>query len=207
MGDSFDASRDSGQSFTASSPSILSTALQTTVLGPTVVANVVGNICVCLAICRVRSLRQKPGSSILASLAMSDVSSLSFLVFRLIWLYDIQAVSKVCEHFVIILATLSHVDIVHICLLSCDRYIAIFYPLRYTEIVSKTRVNLALLVAWGAPVVSMMVLPLFYGDSASSQFRTSIIGCSESTSEPPLLRKVHLVLNITLFDAIPFAVM
>ena len=138
---------------------------------------------------------------------MSDFSWLSFLLFRLIWLYDFDAVSKMCEHFVIILATLLHIDIAHICLLSCDRYIAILYPLRYNAIVTRTRVKLALLIAWCAPVVSMVILPLLYVDSACSQFRTSILGCSESTSEPDLLHKVHLVFNITLFDAIPFAVL
>ena len=207
MGDSFDGSRGSDQSFTKPSPSIVSIALQTAILGPTVIANLVGNTCVCLVIWRVRTLRQKPSCSILASLAMSDFSWLSFLLFRLIWLYDFEAVSKMCEHFVIIQATLLHIDIAHICLLSCDRYIAILYPLRYTEIVTRTQVKLALLIAWGAPVVSMVALPLFYVDSDSTQFRTSILGCSESTGETVLLHKVHLIFNITLFDAIPFAVL
>lgn len=207
MGDSFDGFRGSDQNLTAPSPSIVSTVVQTAVLGSTVIANLVGNICVCLTIWRVRTLRQKPGSFILASLAMSDFCWLSFLVFRLIWLYDFEAVSRMCEHFVTILAILLHVDIAHICLLSCDRYIAIIYPLRYTDIVTRTRVKLALLVAWGAPVVSMVILPLFYVDSDSAQFRTSLLGCSESTREPALLHKVHLVFNIALFDAIPFAMM
>jgi len=201
MGDSFD------KSFTAPSPSIVSTALQTAALGPTVIANLVGNTSVCLAIWRVRTLRQRPSSAILVSLAMSDFFWLSFLLFRLIWLYDFEAVSKMCDHFAMVLGTLLHVDIAHICLLSCDRYIAILYPLRYTDVVTRTRVKLALLVAWGAPVVSMVILPLFYVDSACSQFRRSILGCSESTIELALLHKVHLFFNITLFDAIPFAVL
>ena len=206
MGDSSDGSRGYGQNLTAPPPSIVSTAVQTAVLSLTVIANLIGNISVCLAIWRVSTLRQKPSSSILASLAMSDFCWLSFLVFRLIWLYDFEAVSKMCEHFVIILATLLHVDIAHICLLSCDRYIAIIHPLRYTDIVTGIRIKLALLVAWGAPVVSMVVLPLFYVDNDSTQFRTGFLGCSESTRKPTLLHKVHLLFNITLFDAIPFAV-
>ena len=207
MGDSFDRSRGSGQNLTAPSPSIVSTVVQTAILGSTVIANLVGNICVCLAIWRVRTLRQKPGSPILASLAMSDFCWLSFLLFRLIWLHDFEAVFKVCEHFAIILGTLLHVDIAHICLLSCDRYIAIIYPLRYTDIVTRARVRSALLVAWVAPVVSTAVLPLFYVDSHCTQFRRSFLGCSESTRKPALLHKVHLVFNITLFNTIPFAVM
>ena len=200
------ASKGFGPSFTASPPSTVSTALQTAVLSPTFVANLFGNICVCLVICGTRSLRQRPSSSVLASLAMSDFSLLSFLLFRLIWLYDFEAANKACEHFTMLFGALLYVSIGHICLLSYDRYIAILYPLRYIEIVTKARVTLALLVAWGAPLFSTMVLPLFYSDGASSQFRTSLIGCSESTGEPLLLHKVHLVFNVTLFVVIPFVV-
>ena len=137
---------------TASPPGTLSKALQTAVLFPTIVANLLGNICICLAVLRVCSLRKRPSSSILASLAVSDLSMLSFLLFRLIWLYDFEAASKVCEHFVFLVGTLTYVSIAHICLLSCDRYVAIICPLRYREIVSKRRIRGALAVAWGVPL-------------------------------------------------------
>lgn len=207
MSHSFDTFRSSGSGFTASPPGTISKALQTAVLSPTFVANLLGNICVCLVVCRVRSLRQKPSSSILASLAVSDFSLLSFLLFRLIWLYDFEAANKVCEHFLILLGALSYVSIVHICLLSCDRYIAIVHPLRYMAIVTTTRVRLAMLVAWGAPVISLTVLPLFYGDGDSALYRTSIIGCTESSREASLFHKIHLAFNLILFVAIPFVVM
>ncbi|KAJ7384908.1 hypothetical protein OS493_018595 [Desmophyllum pertusum] len=207
MGGSVNASQRSNPGFTASPPSTVSIALQTAVLSPTFVANLLGNVCVCLAISRVRSLRQKPSSSIVASLAVSDFSLLSFVLFRLIWLYDFEAATKVCEHFLVLLAALSYVSIAHICLLTCDRYAAIVYPLRYTTIVTTRRVKRALFVAWGAPVLSIVVLPLFYADSDSSRYRSSIIGCSESGSTPSLVHKVHLSCNLSLFVAIPFMVM
>ena len=200
------ASESFGASFIASQPSAFSIALQTAVLSPTFLANVLGNMSVCLVIFRTRSLRQRPSSSILASLAMSDFSLLSFLLFRLIWLYDFEAANKACEHFIVLFGTLMYVSIGHICLLGCDRYIAIIYPLRYLEIVTRTRVIQALLVAWSAPVVSMVVLPLLYVDSDSTQFRTSVIGCSESTSKHLLMHKVHLAFNTTLFVVIPSVV-
>ena len=196
-----------GGSFDASPPSTVSIVLQTAVLSPTFVANFLGNICVCLTVSRIRSLRQKPGSSILASLAVSDFSLLSFLLFRLIWLYDFEAANKVCEHFLMLLGTLSYVSVVHICLLSCDRYIAIVYPLRYLAIVTTHRVRLALLVGWGAPMISVVVVPLLHGHGDSALYSTSLIGCSESSGEPSLLHKVHLALNLTLFTAVPFVVM
>ena len=208
MDGSGSASKSFGPSFTASQPSAVSIALQTAVLSPTFLANLLGNISVCLVICGMRSLRQRPSSSILASLAMSDFSLLAFLLFRLIWLYDFEAANKVCEHFATLLTTLLYVSIGHICLLSCDRYIAIIYPLRYAEIVTRTRVILALLVAWITPSVSMVVLPaLFYdGNKVYSQLRTSTIGCSESTVELHSWYKAHIALNGTLFVVIPFVV-
>ena len=193
--------------FTVSLPSTLSKALQTTVLCPTFVANLLGNICVCLTVARVRSLRERPTSSILASLAVADLSMLSFLDFRLIWLYDFEAASKACEVFVMLLASLSFVSIAHICLLSCDRYVAIVNPLRYMEIVTKKRIKRALAVAWIAPVVATLLIPLSYLNGASSQFRTSLIGCSASGSDPSHLSKVYQAFNFALFLVIPFAVM
>ena len=208
MDGSNSASKRFGPTLTASQPGAVSTALQTAVLSPTFIANLLGNISVCLVICGTRSLQQRPSSSILASLAMSDLSLLSFLLFRLIWLYDFEAANKACEHFAALFVTLLYVSIGHICLLSCDRYIAIIYPLRYTEIVTRTRVTPALLVAWGVPVVSTVVYPLFYDNGALSRFRTSLIGCSESTGAPhSLWHKVHLVFNSTLFMVIPFVMM
>ena len=88
-----------GDGSTISSPSILSKALQTTVLCPTFIANLLGNMYVCLAVARVRSLRQRPGTSILASLALYDFSLSSLLLLRLIWLYDNEAATKVYEFF------------------------------------------------------------------------------------------------------------
>ena len=193
--------------FTVSPPSTLSKALQTAVLCPTFVANLLGNMCVFLAVVQVRSLRERPSSSILASLAVSDLSMLSFLLFRLIWLYDFEAASKVCEHFSLLVATMSFVSIAHICLLSCDRYVAIICPLRYPEIVSKRRVRGALGVAWGAPLASLLAVSMIHSNERSSLYRTDALGCSESDGKPLLAYQVHVAFNFTFFVATPFLVM
>ena len=202
-----DMSSSPNARFTASPPSTLSKALQTAVLCPTFVANLFGNICVCLAVARVRYLRQRPSSSILVSLAISDLSMLSFLLFRLIWLYDLEAAYKVCEHFSLLLGILTFVSIAHICLLSCDRYVAVICPLRYPEIVSKRRVRGALVVAWVAPLASMLAVPLIYSNERSVLYRTDAFGCTESNSKPSLAHKVHISFNITFFMVIPLVVM
>ena len=89
----------------ASLPSTLSKVVQTTVLCPAFVANLFGNIWVCLAVARVRSIKQRPNTPFLASLALADLSFSSFLLFRLIWLYDFEAASKVCEFFATVICT------------------------------------------------------------------------------------------------------
>lgn len=193
--------------FTASPPSTLSKALQTAILCPTFVLNLLGNISVCLAITHVRSLNQRPTSSLLASLAVCDLSILMFILFRLVWLYDLEAASKVCEFFFVLLSTLCYVSIAHICLLSCDRYFAIVYPLRYADIFTKKRVWGALVVAWGAPMSSMLVVPLTYSNEERTSYRTSLIGCLESESPPTMSHRLHLVINTIVLVAIPFVVM
>lgn len=56
MGESFE------DDFSASLPSTLSKPAQTTVQCPAFVANLFENICVCLAVARIRSLKQRPNT-------------------------------------------------------------------------------------------------------------------------------------------------
>ncbi|XP_058972680.2 histamine H2 receptor-like [Pocillopora verrucosa] len=199
-------SLDSSPTFATTLPSAMSAAVQTTILSATLVVNFLGNICVCLAVYHVRSLRQKPNSSVLVSLAVSDFSLLSFLVFRLIWLYEHEAACKVSEYFLGLLSILLYVSITHICLLSCDRYAAILYPLRYSAIVTKKRVSRALFAAWFAPVLSITVTNWTHDNSNRSDFWRSIIGCSQNFDKPSLEHTCHIAFNITFFVGIPFAV-
>ena len=87
-------------------------ALQTIVLFFVFLANILGNICVCLAVIRVSSLRRRPMASILASLALSDIASLSFTLFLLVWLYDTKAACMNYQYFSTILATLLYITVV-----------------------------------------------------------------------------------------------
>jgi len=206
MGESFD------DDFSASLPSTLSKAVQTTVLCPAIVANLFGNVCVCLAVARVRSLKQRPNTPFLASLAsavaLTDLSFSSFLLFRLIWLYDFEAASKVCEFFAMVICTHSLVTIIHICLLSYDRYVAIANPLRYRSIMTTKRVKRVLTAAWFAPLVGKIILPFSYRSNSSTQFRRSMIGCLDSAAEnkPSLIHITNIAFNITFLMALPLAV-
>ena len=191
----------------ATTPSALSAAVQTTILSATFVANFFGNICVCLAVFHMQSLRERPSSRVLVSLAVSDFSSLSFLVFRLMWVYEHEVACEVCEYFLGLLTMLVYVSVIHICLLSCDRYAAIVYPLRYTTIVTEKRVRRALFAAWFAPVLSVATANWTNGNTDHSDYRRSLVGCSVTCGKrPSLIYTYHLALNMIFFLWIPFAV-
>ncbi|XP_068672963.1 D(1)-like dopamine receptor [Montipora foliosa] len=191
----------------ASPPSDLPKALQTTILCCTFLANLLGNICVCLAVTRGRALRQRPSASILASLAISDLASLSFVLFRLVWLYDLEAACNKYQYFFTLVVSLLYVSSIHICLLSCDRYVAIVHCLRYRQVVTNTKVGRALLVAWGLPLASTIIVPCFYQSRGRTHYTAALIGCAEQHNEPNDVFKVHTVFNFTLFVVIPFLVM
>ena len=185
--------------------SYLFKALQTTVLSAAFLANLFGNICVCLAVIRVRSLRRRPISSILASLAVSDIASLSFALFRLVWLYDTKTACINYQYFFTILAVLLYVSSIHIGLLSCDRFVAIVHPLRYKEIVTKGKVRQALVFAWSVPLASITVPWIYY--EGRVPYSAALAGCEKLYSEPSHAFKIHIACNFTFFVAIPFVVM
>ena len=186
--------------------STLFKALQTTVLCVVFLANLLGNICVCLAVIRVSSLRRRPMASILASLALSDIASLSFTLFRLVWVYDVKAACMNYQYFFTILTTLLYVSSVHICLLSCDRFVAIVHPLRYKEVVTKERVRRALVFAWSVPLVATITVPWIYHEGRVP-FTAALVGCVELEIEPSQAFKIHVACNFAFFVVIPFAVM
>ena len=98
----------------------------------------------------------------LPALAVSDLFMSSFLVFRLIWLYDLKAASQVCQWFLVLLGALTYISILHICFLSCDRYVAVVYPLRYMTIMTNRLIKWTLIVCWCAPTLSLLMVPMVY---------------------------------------------
>ena len=184
----------------------LSKALQTTVLCVAFVANLLGNICVILAVIRVSSLKRRPMASILASLALSDMASLSFTLFRLVWLYDMKAACMNYKYFFTILTTLLYVSSIHICLLSCDRFVAIVHPLRFEELVTKVKVRRALVFAWSVPLAATVTVPWIY-HKERVPYTAALAGCMKLSSEPSQAYKIHVACNFTLFVVIPFVVM
>ena len=191
----------------ASPPPLLTAALETAVLCPILLVNVFGNICVCLAVAYVCSLKRRPSALILASLAVSDLASLSFVLFRLVWLYNTEAACAKCQYFSVLQGTLMYISSIHIFLLSCDRYVAIVHSMRYTEVVTKVKVGRALLVAWGLSLVSAILIPWIFPIKGRSAFLAAMVGCGEVPSERSQIYIFFAVFNFTFFVSIPFLVM
>ena len=66
-----------------------------------------------------------------------------------------------------VICTHSLVTVIHICLLSYDRYVAIANPLRYRSIMTTERVKRALTAAWFALLVGKIIFPFSYRSNSS----------------------------------------
>lgn len=117
-----------------------------------------GNTLVCVAFYRSTNLRSVTNVFIV-SLAVTDI--LVAAVSIPIWLViknDCINNSTACDP--VLLAfwrcldiLFSTASIMNLCAISCDRYIAITSPLRYTQIITKTRAIIALICLWSYSIV------------------------------------------------------
>jgi hypothetical protein len=97
---------------------------------------------------------------------------------------------------------LAFISILHLCVLSIDRYLAISNPLHYTLLVTKKRVYICLAFLWTLPAI-FLNLPV-----ADYRFRSEVYGCS-TTHQPPESFKIepYIFIVVTLFVVIPFGIM
>lgn len=199
---------DSSQTIITTPSSIsFSKVFLSTILCVIFLTNLLGNTCTCLVVFRARSLRERPSSLLLSSLAVCDLFALSLPLLFLILLYDLQAACTFSRYFLWLPGpALLFTNIVHICLLSVDRYIAILHPLRYNEIVTTKRIKRALVIAWFSPLASVCTFPLAYSREQALSFSASVIGCWGSSSKPPLSKVIHSVVNVVVFGMIPILV-
>lgn len=199
---------DSSQATMITTPSSISFAkvFISTILCAIFLTNLLGNTCTCLVVFHSRSLRERPSSLLLSSLAVCDLFALLLSLLYLILLYDLQSVCNVSRYFMPLVPALLFTNIVHICLLSVDRYIAILHPLRYNVIVTTKRVKRALVIAWFSPFASACIFPLVYSDEQDISFSAGLIGCLSSSSKPPLSKMIRSALNVVVFGMIPILV-
>ena len=199
---------DSSPATTTTPSSIsFSKVFLSTILCAIFLTNLLGNTCTCLVVFHARSLRERPSSLLLSSLAVCDLFALLLPLLHLILLYDLQSACNVSRYFRPLVPALLFTNIVHICFLSVDRYIAILHPLRYNEIVTTKRVKRALVIAWFSPFASACIFfPLAYYDEQAISISLGVIGCLNSSSKLPLSKMIYRVLNIVGFGMIPILV-
>lgn len=123
-----------------------------------------GNIIVCLAVTLDRRLRSLT-NCIIVSLAITDLL-LALLVLPFSAYYELTSEwpfsSTLCNIYLSLDVMLCTASILNLFIISLDRYFAVTTPLRYQQLVTRSRVAVGLVVIW---TVSLMVsfLPIHLG--------------------------------------------
>ena len=169
-------------------------------------ANITGNSCICLVVLKDRQLRATVRNYAVASLALSDLLAVQIMIFQILTYYNFGRDPHICNLMGRIFGSLLYVSILHLFTLSMDRYIAIFYPLRYRFVVTPKRVAFILLTIWIIPVLSIHILPAGIKDLRGF---SSFYGCiGEGFIERnDTNNQVHMCINVTFLFFLPLLVM
>lgn len=180
--------------------STISTVLQLTAFVLVILATLTGNCLVCVSVFVFRHLRSNT-NLMLVSLAVTDLCMVVIMVLNATTLVsDRWIFGRVgCHGVASVGLTLAFISILHLCLLSVDRYIAIFKPFRYPFIVTRWRISLALPLLWMVPSI-VVNLP-----SANFDFRGEVYNCLEHENERRGTSPYILVL-VFLFVLVPFSI-
>lgn len=166
-----------------------------------IIAAIVGNSLICVSVVKFRHLRTNT-NFILLSLALTDLSMVIIMILNAVttvtgeWIFG----EWCCRAVASIGLTLSFISILHLCVLSVDRYIAIQKPFRYQFIVTRRRVITILLLIWLSVVVILNV-PL-----ADFEFRADTYGCASPSTQVSSRDSPYIFFLVTLFVILPFAI-
>lgn len=169
-------------------------------------ANITGNSGICLVAFRDAHLRVIARNYVVASLALSDLLNVQIMIYRALTYYDIGRDPGVCNIMGRIFASLLYVSTLHLFALSMDRYIAIFYPLRYRFLVTSKRIVTILLTIWIVPVLSIHIV---IAANAGLKGYSTFYGCIEDgfIEASDKKNRLHMCFNVTLFFFLPLLVM
>ena len=166
-----------------------------------IIATIVGNSLICVSVVKFRHLRTNT-NFILLSLALTDLSMVIIMMLNAVttvtgeWIFG----EWCCRAIASIGLTLSFISILHLCVLSVDRYIAIQKPFRYQFIVTRRRVITILLLIWLSVVVILNV-PL-----ADFEFRADTYGCASPSTKGSSRDSPYIFFLVALFVILPFVI-
>ena len=166
-----------------------------------IIATIVGNGLICISVVKFRHLRTNT-NFILLSLAFTDLTMVIIMVLKAVttaigdWIFGEWCCRAVASAGL----TLSFISILHLCLLSIDRYIAIQKPFRYQFIVTRRRVITILLLIWLSVIVILNV-PL-----ADFEYRAETYGCTSHSTHSSTHDSPYIFFLVALFVIIPFAI-
>ncbi|XP_078365555.1 histamine H2 receptor-like [Oculina patagonica] len=170
------------------------------------VANIMGNSSIILIVLKDRQLRVTVRNYAVASLALSDLLSVQIMIFQVLTYFNIGKEPSMCSLMGRIFGCLLYISILHLFTLSLDRYVAIFYPLRYRFMVTPRRAAVILFTIWTIPVFSIHVLPAVMSDLRGY---ASFYGCMEEGLIEINDKKnhIHMGMNVTFLFFLPLLVM
>ena len=170
------------------------------------VANIMGNLSIFLIVLKDRQLRVTVRNYAVASLALADLLSVQIMVFQVLTYFDIGKGLYMCSLMGRIFGCLLYISILHLFTLSLDRYVAIFYPLRYRFMVTPRRTAVILLSIWIIPVLSIHFLPAVMADLRGY---ASFYGCMDEGLIEITDKKnhIHMGINVTFLFILPLVVM
>lgn len=169
-------------------------------------ANIIGNSSICVVAFKDRHLRVTVRNYVVASLALSDLLAIQIMVFQGLTYYNIGKEPFFCDLIGRMFGCLLYISNLHLFTLSMDRYIAIFYPLRYRFLVTPKRTAVILLTIWTVPVFSVHILPAVI--SGLRGF-SSFYGCTEQglIEVNDRTNQLHMCMNVAVLFFFPLLVM
>jgi hypothetical protein len=174
------------------------------------VLSIVGNTSVCVVVLRDRELRLTVRNLALASLAWSDLLMIQIMLFRILSLLKVfrDFSLNACVVFARLYGILVYVSILHLFILSIDKYVAVFYPLRYAHKVTVKRLFMVLALVWIIPSIAVGVVPKVLEEKSELRFHTTFMECiyfqAYNTSER---QRINTYLNAVILFGIPLVCM
>lgn len=168
-----------------------------------------GNALICAAVYKFRALRT-PSNFILASLAALDIIMGLVFLNRVVLLSLGRHYDTACHVTSELAFTITCLILLHLCLISVERLLAIKYPLRYPSIITKSRAIILLVLTWMVGILGTLVLPHIQGKEMKGfdEIREDFHVCSDPNHDGLQfdVRKPYPIFIISLYFYLPFTV-